>query len=237
MDTQKSVQYYLNKHLREKEDLRATRERSGKYSPSQMGRCFRLQWYNKTNEPKSNPPDDRSLRVLAVGTLFHEFVQNIVKKEMDSQEAFCELEHNLTTENVNGFVDILTEDQVIEVKSQHSKSFWYMAKTNFDVERDKENNVYQAMCYAVLLKKESIRLVYISKDDLCINEYVVPVNDKWRDKIADEILTLQNLKSLPDALPRAFGGMEKKNKEGLYTECAYCDWAHSCAKAGGTAWT
>jgi hypothetical protein len=210
LDT-KYVQGLLDRKLAEKED----RVRSGKFSPSMFGRCFRAQVWNRDNFPQSNEPDERTLRVFQAGHLFHEFVQGVLGHD---NEVLVEIE------DVKGFADVVTETEVIDLKSQHSKAFWYMEKGNYDIISEKVGNVLQCCFYAVVLNKPVFRLVYISKDDLCIKEYPFET-DMFSAKVDTELKMLRSwwdtrADALPPAEPRAYNGKE----------CQYCNWRDICGK-------
>ena len=118
------IQKLINDKLLAEQNKRKDRVRSGMWSPSSFGRCYRLQYWNRKNEPQSNPPDERALRVFKVGHFFHDFVETIIK----DQHPQAETEVLVKKDDVLGFADIVLPDEVIDIKSQHSKSFWYMEK-------------------------------------------------------------------------------------------------------------
>lgn len=210
------VQKLIDKHLLKEQEDRKDRVRSGKFSPSSFGRCFRLQYWNRMNESPTNPPNIRSLRVFKVGYLFHEFVQGFIPDK--------DTEVKIETDDIIGFADIVTEDTVIDIKSQHSRGFWYMNKDTFDINVDKYANILQVMTYAYLLKKPKGQLVFISKDDLCMNEYVFYL-EKWQPEVEKELSTLREYwdkGELPPAEPRAYKGKEGK----------YCQFQDKCLSLG-----
>lgn len=215
-----TIQQQVDAALAAKQAENAKRERSGKWSPSQFGYCFRRQFWNRKNEPQSDPPDARSLRVFQAGHLFHDFVQRFFS---DGVEQVIEIE------DVKGRADIVRADEVVDVKSQHSKAFWWMSKeikagkSILDIKRE---NVLQLGWYAIELGRKFLRLVYVSKDDLCVEEFRVPVADTVRGMVNQELADLRAIWSngtLPPALPRAYGSTMKKK-----SECRYCPWNTKC---------
>lgn len=214
-----SIQELIDQALAKKED----RIRSSKFSPSSFGRCFRYQFWNRKNEPISNPIKPRVERVFKAGNLFHDFVQGVILKENPNAQKEVPIE----IDDVKGYADLVLEDEVIDLKSQHSKAFWYRSKLEWkDVEIKIYNNILQVMFYAIELKKLKARLVYISKDDLCIQEYSLTVNDKWKEEIEKELLVLRNFwtkNELPPAVPRAY-----LNNQGESVECGYCGFKDTC---------
>jgi hypothetical protein len=203
------------------------RERSGKYNPSSFGYCYRNQFWNRKDEPQSNPPDERSLRVFQAGNLFHDFVQNIIRKQDENNG----IEVAIENEDFKGRADLVIGNEVMDIKSQHSRSFWWMEKKEFDIIKDKFGNWLQVMYYALELDKEFGRLVFISKDDLCIKEFIQPLNTFWKKHLSTEITTLKNIwkaDKLPPAAPRCEYKFNKKNKEVKYWQCDYCNWRDLC---------
>ena len=213
-----SIQELLDKALERKGD----RKRSGKFSPSSLGKCYRAQYWNRKDEPQSNPVDERTQRVFKAGNLFHEFVQDVI---IDNNWG-VQKEVLIETEDFKGYADLVLEDEVIDLKSQHSKAFWYRKNMTWQELRPKLMcNILQVVWYAVELKKEKARLVFISKDDLCIQEYPLKTEDYTLD-LGVEIATLRDFwlnDALPKAEPRAY-----PDNNGNPAECKYCGWKDKC---------
>ncbi|MCK9482826.1 MAG: hypothetical protein M0R34_00470 [Candidatus Marinimicrobia bacterium] len=210
-----TIQQLIDKSL-----IRQPRERSGKWSPSSFGRCYRAQYWNRKDEPQSNPPDKRTLRVFNAGNLFEDFVVSLLPKDYQLQVL-------VESDDVKGYADIVTSNEVIDIKSQHSKSFWYMSKfKKDDIKKEKYPNWLQVMYYTRELKKDFGRLVFVSKDDLCIMEFVQPLDDYWLAQLDMELSELRRLweqDELPKAEPRCF-----INKDGKSKECQYCSFKILC---------
>lgn len=204
--------------------VREPRKGSGKWSPSLFGRCYRLQYFNRKVEPQTSPPDKRTLRVFKAGNLFERFVKDLIIKEGNGW-VDCGKEP-IESEDVLGYADLKCDNEVADVKSQHSKSFWWMLKKNCDIKKEKYTNWLQVMYYTRELKKDFGRLIFISKDDLCIQEYVQPLNNYWLDMLGFELDMLRLLwrkQILPPAEPRCF-----MKKDGTSNECKYCSWSDKC---------
>lgn len=197
------------------------RERSGKFSPSSFGGCFRKQIWNRRDEPKSNPPDSRTLRVFEAGHIFEKFVVDLLPEPKELQVLVEE-------DDVKGYADIVFDNEVVDIKSQNSKAFWYMKKWGKKgIVEEKRHNWLQVGYYAWRLQKDFIRLVFVSKDDLCIAEYVQNAIE-WAIPVETELEALRYLwkkGDLPPAKPRLF-----PQKDGTYKECEYCDWHDLCQK-------
>lgn len=204
----KLIDEKLQKEQKEKEG----RLRSHCFSPSLFGRCYRLQYWNRKNIPQSNPPDNISLRKFAVGKIFHEWIQKLLPEHQN--EVLCK------EDDVCGYADIVTADTVYDIKSSHSRAFWYMEKSNYDVNKEKETNIIQVCYYALRLNKPKATLIFVSKDDLYTAEYGFnPLN--WKEKIEAELTVLRDYWSkniTPPAGPRAYAGKD----------CEYCSFQTYC---------
>lgn len=195
--------------------------KSGKFSPSLFGSCYRRQYWNRKNEPKSNPPDARTLRVFKVGDIFHKTIQSLISET--NPEAQIEVE--IQEPDIKGFADLVLSDKVIELKTQHSRAFWHAEKEGKDISVMKPDHCLQVMSYCYFLGKKYGQLVYISKDDLCITEYLLGMDECWLVRVEEELYTLRELWEadwLPAAQPKLY-----QNKD-EFKECQYCAWKDKC---------
>ena len=209
-----TIQAKIDEFLKKESEKK--RVRSGCWSPSALGRCYRYQYWNRADEPKTELTDARGLRVFACGNLFHDFVQQFYP---DAQK-----EVSFKEEDVAGRADIVVGDEVIELKSVHSYQFHHFRKAGYDINKEKYANILQLMTCAHFLGKPKGRLVFISKDDLCISEYGFYLN-AWEPEIMKELSTLRrywDIKELPPPEPRAYGGKEGK----------YCPYWSKCNELG-----
>lgn len=216
-----SIQDMIDQELAKKEE----RIRSGKFSPSQLGRCYRAQIWNRKAEPISDPVDARTERVFKAGNIFHDFVQELVLKN----DPNAKKEVLVETNDFKGYADIVLKDEVIDIKTQHSRAFWYRNGLTWEqVEPQLYPNVLQVVFYALNLGVDRARLVFLSKDDLCIDEYPFEAKNAYKAKLDLEIDTLMsfwNKNVLPPATPRCY-----KDKDGKYRECGFCLWKTTCKK-------
>jgi len=220
----KLIQTLIDEALAKKSDK--PRKRSGKFSPSSFGRCFRMQVWNRADEPKTDDSEARGLRVMKAGKLFHDFVQDVITENDDSIQTEVKVED----EDVLGFADIVNGDTVYDLKTVHSGAFHWMKD---DISESKKPNILQCSYYACALEKAKATLVFISKDDLCLREYMFNMNDGWSRQVSDELSNLRyhwaafkGSGKLPVAEPRAF----LDNKTGKFKDCQYCSWKTLCAE-------
>ena len=205
------IEKLINDAIQKEQDARKDRVRSGMWNPSSFGCCFRSQYWNRKNVEPSDPKDARTLKLFKAGKLFHDFVQGLLTE--------VESEVEVKTFDTFGYADIVLEDTVIDIKSQHSRAFWYMEKSNYDVFKEKRHNWLQVAHYARILGKPKCGLFFISKDDLWCAEYYSNT-DFWTSALDEEMTQLRhfwNTDTLPPAEPRAFS-----------TECKYCSYLTKC---------
>ena len=206
------IEKTINEYLLKQQEERSKRERSGKISPSQLGRCYRYQYWNRKNEPVSNPIDVRTLRIFAVGDIFHDWVQKFFPD--------AKTEVMVAKDDILGFADLVTEDAVTDIKTVHSKSFWYMEKADYNINEEKKPAILQVCTYAWILEKPKANLFMVSKDDLCVAEYGFST-EKWIPEIEKELLVIRTnwtKGEFPKAEPRCYGGKE----------CNYCPYIDKC---------
>ena len=110
------IQEKIDKYLLEDEAKKANRTRSGKWSPSSFGRCYRYQYWNRLNEPLTNPISIDTLKIFKVGNIIHRFFQDILKGDYI-------VEAKIETEDCLGFADLVGLDEVIDIKSARSYLF------------------------------------------------------------------------------------------------------------------
>lgn len=209
----------MDEVLAKKQEDRKTRERSGKFNPSLMGRCFRIQVFNRLNVTPSNPIDARTLRVFAVGNMLEEYIVSLLGLEKEILQVLVE------EEDVKGYADVVDEN-VYDIKSQHSRAFHYMESEGYDIKVSKKHNILQVCYYARELGKERGILVFFSKDDLCIYQHPFFVSE-FSKALDLELFTLRKAwkeKVLPKAEPRCFF-----DKNGKTKACSmYCEYRDLC---------
>lgn len=204
--------------------VRPERKGSGRWKPSSFGYCYRRQYWERAGEKITNPVDKRTLRVFKVGSIFHDFVEGLLK----ANHPEIQTEVRIETDDVLGYADIIIGDEVVDIKSMHSMGFTYLDKTK-DIQKEKYNNWLQLATYAVLLGKSMMRIVWVSKDDLRIQEYLFPVSEYWKGEVENELRTLRGYwltQTLPPAQPRCF-----KRKDDDKVECKkYCPYFIKCTE-------
>src|SRR3990167_1672833 len=214
----KSVQQIIDESL-----VRVPHEHSGKFKPSNFGRCYRLQIWARRDFPESNPPSPRELRLFKCGNHFEDWVKSLILQDGTGWVDGNTEEQVIECEDVKGFCDLIRSNEIADIKSQNSKAFWWKAKEikmGKDIRDIVHHNWMQVMYYVREKQKQFGRLIFISKDDLCISEYIQSWDDYWRGEIDMELNVLRDYwadKILPPAEPRAWK-----------SECDYCQFAQAC---------
>jgi len=208
------------KQLDQEESAKHLEDR--RWIPSLFGKCYRKQYWVRKVEIESNPKDERTTRMLACRSVHHRFIQEKIKEKYP--QAMIEVPYK--DHDVSLRADIVYEDEVIELKTMHSRGFFYMNRKDFLLSRDKKDHIYQVMTNAIKLDKDKCRLVYVDVDTYCMKEFVLPVTGMWANEVEWEIAALNEAwhkEWLPEAKPRLY-----KQKNGTYKECEYCGFRTKC---------
>lgn len=211
------IQELIDTHLLKEQEEKNKRVRSGKWTPSRFGRCYRMQFLARKLEPETNPPDVSALRRFKMGNLIHSYMQEMFPTAQ--KEVKVVLEPDLI-----GFADIVMPEEVVDIKSCRSYEFKKMDEPGYRIGENKEGNCLQVSAYSWLLNKPQARLIFIEKDKLDSKEFVIQTSD-WVDKLAEELDILRGYwkqDKLPPAMPRLYSG-----KEG-----AYCPFLNRCLELG-----
>ena len=204
-----------------KEDRKVT-----SWQASKIGGCLSGVYLERLGVPRLEQIDARLRRVFQCGNLFEEYVVTQIEKAN-----IAKVETQLRVEDavldVTGYADIKLEYldgsiEIAEVKSQNSRAFWYMIgdpKKGRAPQGAYEHHKMQVLIYMHILGIERGRLVYVSKDDLCIQEYEVTIQDEVLQKALANIATLNNAWKT--------GVMPAPAEPGTF-QAKYCGWHDYC---------
>lgn len=152
---------------------------------SSLGGCLTGAYLTRKGLAKKSF-NDRTLRVFQAGRMFEDWLVGLVAKQTNKFET--QVGCSWKEMNLTGYADLVINDLVYEVKSKHSRAFWYMDRKGEGASR---HNQYQLWTYLKCLGKKEGRLIYISKDDLGVLEYPVFVDDKkLESEVVAELTTL-----------------------------------------------
>jgi len=179
----------LSDYLRTQEELNK-REASGYWNPSQLGFCDRRNILRHDGLPE-NELDDRTLRLFWLGSAIHESLQRTFPFEVVGHEVKVKDEEYRLSGRVDTYARVDGVLEVVEFKSIASKKFAYKSLPD-------ENHILQIGCYLTFPGEGDIvpqrgRLVYWSKDDARIEEYLVQPTDELKAKVKTELARLEGL--------------------------------------------
>jgi len=186
---------------------------------SALGMCLCGVYLERIGVPAIEELDARTKRVFQCGRLFEEYVINQIKKTDTVFEEQVRVENKEL--GISGYADLVitNEDgskEVVEVKSQHSRSFWYMIKKG---EGAYKHHKMQILLYMMTLGINNGKLIYCSKDDLCIEEF--PIYLDREVELCKEVM--ERLKILNTALDtKTIPQVDENNPLNKY--CRYHDY-------------
>lgn len=206
----------LYKHrLKEYEKKVAEHESSGKWNASNLGSCKRKQFYKRKGEEITDKPTLEALGKMEMGrkhedNLIEEMKEAGIKVDWEQEE--------VEYKDVVGKIDcFLPEtDEIVEIKSQQSRSFWWAKKQGSMLKRA---HAFQIALYMIAKKKEKGIVIYISKDDNTMHEQEVELTKEIQGEVEQRIEEM-NKYWAEDKLPEGIPDEE--------WECKYCPYFKKC---------
>ncbi|MEM7828549.1 MAG: PD-(D/E)XK nuclease family protein [Candidatus Aenigmatarchaeota archaeon] len=191
-----------------------------KFRVSDAGRCHLMRFWKRQGKPATDEPDARTQRVFEVGHVFHVWLQDLLQKTglLLHKEYRVEDMHRIG--HIDAIVRVGEALILYDFKTVHSRKFHHRRREGGNGDM---HYAMQAWTYAQMLPfgVEDIRIAYISKDDLCIDE--VSVLDI--DDISEYVK--QDWFSLIDSWVR----QEEPRPNPADWECKYCIYKSSCQYA------
>lgn len=263
----KSVEAVLDAHIARTEKPRPP---DGRWHPSSLFSCERQAVYEVRGTPPSDNRENKSRRILRLGTTVHEIVQRALIEDAKALAVYNEVAVDIPGLNVTGHSDTLiqhTENdwELLEFKSIGARGMQYG-------DLPKSEHEEQARTYAYGLRKiggrvpgpeiancdcldypcehseltpeerpgiipplgdalNRIRIVYFSRDDLRVQEFVLPIDTDWEDEFEARIARLERYRKDGEALPPRLP-LEKNGKKNWL--CAgYCLFRTQCWEQDG----
>ncbi len=197
-----SIQEMVNKAIADENSKRVKKEQTS-WHPSSLGGCltgvYLSRWATNQTPEKlkelgislTKEFDERTLRVFHCGNVFEEWIVELLRKQYQNIERQVRI---LIPElNVSGYADLVVNfddgsRRIYEVKSKNSKAFWYMTKEG-------NANLHHRMQVWLYLKALNLsfgNIVYISKDDMAIQEYSVRLDEKELEEVVMQELSILN---------------------------------------------
>ena len=238
-----------NDYLTEKESINKLNYKKKNpnkyYRASAAGHCFKKHWYSINGYEGTSTGDDRSKRLLRLGTIVHEDIEKAIdwyddkiSNDLNEYDVSFHTEYGVLIEELNvlGSADIVLLDSegtasVLDIKTTHS----YKWKMMFGRNKEKSpSRMYElqlgtyalGVCNQENINPDSISLylVYYKKDDSSMK--YVDVNPVWMDNAAEYWGTLNETLSLVKEeadLPRDTLNVPIEN-----WECRYCQFESIC---------
>ena len=157
---------------------------------SQLGTCMRGQYLQRIGKKPDSELDARTLRVFDMGNKIEDWVVELVRQ---NEEYKMETQVHVVSEDlgISGYIDLVLEKDgekvVYEIKSKQSRAFWYMDKEG----KANHHHEIQLFCYLYLTGIPEGGIIYVSKDDMTIREYVVSLrSEELRSEMMKIIETL-----------------------------------------------
>jgi len=174
-----SIQTLINDKLRKQEEQRQPKIQTTWHSSS-LGSCLCGTYLARLGAKPDQPFDDRTLRVFTMGKKIEDWIIEIIKEQPDYES---ETQGRILDEqlHLSGYYDLRIKNKqtnkefLYEIKSKHSRSFWYMDKQKQGAQ---DSHKMQLWSYLYVTGIEEGRIIYVSKDDLAVLEYPVFRNDK-----------------------------------------------------------
>ena len=216
---------FLDSDLRQAQGLR--KPRGDYWYASEIGYCPRKAFFSRAGL-KGKDKDSRTLRVFELGKLHESFLLDKLKAgqrvgALTILESNREVECNNDKLHVHARADWVGKlqdeneiwDEVVECKSQSSRSFTYMLGKK---EGASEHHIAQLWFYLYTLNIEKGQLIYSSKDDMREAQFPIRLSD---EKVGNGVMAkidFLNQNWADKKLPEA--------KENWL--CKYCDFAEQC---------
>jgi len=196
------IQQILNNVIKEK-NKKEKKEITSWYI-SKLGQCSRGIYFERLGVKPDKEFTDRELRLFDVG----QKTENWIIEQL-SLNPNVKAESQVRVEDkklgVSGYADLKIvlngQTELLEIKSKHSRSFWWMEKQGEGAPR---HNQYQLWLYLWLLGIDTGQLIYISKDDMTILQYpVLRKDEQLKKEVMNEIKLLNESweKKDPSILP------------------------------------
>lgn len=239
-DLQKVVQDKLVADASIKDNSEYYASHEGEIHVSGLYRCLRGQYYEMMGEKPTGEIQPRVLGVFKAGNFFEDFIVECLGDKMQDRQTEYRFKYKSLTlvgRDDGTFLDDKGEKRVLECKSQHSDSFWYMQKEGMSVQWQHQIQLQTYLWLRRELFGQEIDgyFAYVSKDDCTIQGVPVKFNQTIIDEVVLPILEAlntafeaKNVELLPVPEPIILDkGKYKKN-----WLCTYCSFHNLCAGVG-----
>lgn len=217
---------------------------------SDMGLCPRKRFYQRQGV-EGEDFDARTKRVFAVGTMFHEWLQDLLTKQgclISKEELLLDTKLNFSG-HYDAIIGLGDRKILYDFKTVNSNAFSYFQKEN----KFPEHYEMQVMSYVYFLRKlrypnmNEARLFFLSKDDFRTEEHQIIYTEEWEARVIAELESLNRYwdkKEIPPRIARDVNSIVemdawqcakkegKPRKDGTYRMKPYCQYYEHCWKGG-----
>jgi len=188
----------IDEAIRRDEQRRDEQKRAGKFRVSSSGRCYHMRIWEKQGIPYSDPPSSRTLRVFAIGSALHDWIQDRLQERHVLLLREFELEDEFRIGHIDAVVRSGSKLILYDFKTVHSKKFFYLSN-EIDIQYFMQAYTYYLMQKETLgLNISDVRICYISRDDMLLKEVSVldmPTIDEMVKRDWNEILEVERGKT------------------------------------------
>lgn len=192
---------------------------TSKFRLSDAGKCRLMRYFKRQGQPTGStvPPD--VLLQMQAGNMIHAYIERAAHEMgyLVASEDKLEDEHRIG--HFDMILKVPTEDAgliLYDIKTITSKKAYYMAK---DGKYADPQHVAQVVSYAQMYpeKLDRLRIAYIIRDTLDIQEAPISLSEHEDDVIADWAILISawTTQTPPAANPQ-------------FWECAYCPYKQDC---------
>lgn len=200
----------------------------GKFHPSSLWMCDRQAVMIARGETQTNPPSKMTKRIFRLGHVLHELVQAAMLWAYEKQgETHLDSEFEVDEEHMTGhgddalFIKWLTPDEeVIVYEYKTSKTLSRVRREG----KPQDHHLKQGATYCAGLAAKGhtvkeLHVVYFQKNDLDIEEFVIPYNPEWRVKLDEKVDELSPYLDQPGVYPACTGEKWAKGYCPFYPIC------------------
>jgi len=240
-----TVAQALNEYIR---STSKPRQPDGMWHPSGLYGCDRKTIYEVRGTAPTDDRDDRSYRILEVGQIMHDFIQGALKHSNTYvAQAWDEVKINAPDIKLVGSVDMLVQHhdksyEVLEFKTINSYAFKSKEHPKEEHSGQVQAHRHGLRYYGGIVNEGTpqehaieplgsdltrARIIYVSKDDMMMEEYPV----EWTaEGDADLISRINRLESHQSSgtLPERLKPEVKKGKLQRNWLCGYCQFQTKC---------
>jgi hypothetical protein len=202
---------------------------------SEVRNCARMIGFRLADVPRTEPFQFHSTFTFRMGNLIHLDVQKALELEYGDDVRF---EVDWETGGISGRADVVTADEVMEIKSINAFSFKAAVYGSKHVPPagPKPEPKLQALLSAFVLKKHRARVIFVTKgatlrEPITIADWTYDLNPENVELVAEEMGRMRGIRDVVAAgeLPKpVHDGKVIGNPTSHGYPCSYCGWQSVC---------